>query len=242
LTVFYENKKIMITGASSGLGKEIVKQFAKINCEIFLTARNLDALKKLHDELKNANLPSSVTYKSADLTDTKEIESLIENVRNTLGHVDVLINSAGVFPVSEISNVTLAEFRHCFDLNVLAPFILTQEFCSEMKQNRLGRIINIGSSSAYGGASKTSVYCASKHAILGLTRSLHKELKEHNIRVFCISPGSIQTPMGRKVEALGQKYETFIDPKEIAKYIIQTTSYNTQMISEEIRLNRMEVQ
>ena len=240
--MFYENKKILITGASSGLGREIVKQFAKINCEIFFTARNHTALKGLFDELKNSKSPYLLSYKAADLTNLKEVDNLIKSVRDSLGHVDVLINSAGVFPVNQISNVPLTELQHCFSINVVAPFVLTQEFCSDMKQNQLGRIINIGSSSAYGGAPKTSVYCASKHALLGLTRSLHKELKEHNIRVFCVSPGSIQTPMGRKVEALGQKYETFIDPEEIAKYIIQATSYNTQMISEEIRLNRMEVQ
>jgi len=238
----YKNKKVLITGASSGIGKELVKQFAKLECDIFITGRNRKALKQLCETTQRSHPLSSMYFRPTDLADLNQIKNLVEEVRNTLGHIDILVNSAGVFPINEIQNISVKEFQNCFNINVLAPFILTQEFCQNMSFNKWGRIINIGSSSAYGGSPKTSVYCASKHALLGLSRSLHKELKANNVRVICVSPGSVQTPMGRKVEELGQIYETFMDPEEVSRYIIEATSYDTQMVSEEIRLNRMEVQ
>ena len=100
-----------------------------------------------------------------------------------------------------------------------------------------GRIVNIGSSSAYAGFKETSIYCGSKHALLGLSRAVYEELKEHNIRTFCISPGSVKTDMGKKVK--NQNFDTFIDPKEIAEYVSFVMSFDGSMISEEIRLNRV---
>ena len=107
----------------------------------------------------------------------------------------------------------------------------------QMADRRWGRIINIGSSSAYAGFKNTAIYCASKHALLGLTRSLHDELRHRNVRCFCISPGSIKTEMGRSVT--GQDLETFLDPQEIAEFVVHVASYDCSMITDEIRLNRM---
>ena len=111
-----------------------------------------------------------------------------------------------------------------------------------MKERQWGRIINVASSSAYGAAPKTSAYSAAKHGLLGLSRALHNELKNQGVRVICVSPGSIQTPMGREVEKLGQRYDTFLDPAEIAEYIFYNASLDGEMIAEEIRLNRINIQ
>ena len=233
-------KNVFITGASSGLGKELARQFANKGCNIFLTARNRTILEGLQKELKICGV--DVFYKTADLANYEEIYELVDYAKHKMKNIDILINCAGVFPVGEFIHSTVADYNHCFNINVLAPFVLMKGFCVDMKNNNWGRIINIGSSSAYAGSPKTSIYCASKHALLGLSRSLYKELKGSNVRVFCVSPGSIQTPMGKRVEELGQLYNTFMRPQEVAEYIIHAIAYNTQMISEEIRLNRMETQ
>ena len=86
----------------------------------------------------------------------------------------------------------------------------------------------------------TSLYCSSKHALLGLSRSLHNELKQHNVRTYCISPGSVKTEMGRKVK--NQDFTTFMDPVEIAKYVAFIILFDDNLISEEIRLNRTFIQ
>ncbi len=80
-----------------------------------------------------------------------------------------------------------------------------------MVKNKWGRIVNVGSSSAYSGFRETSIYCASKHAILGLSRAIYNELKDYNVRTFCISPGSIKTEMGKQVK--NQKFDTFYPTK-----------------------------
>ncbi|EPA05342.1 hypothetical protein BG20_I0134 [Candidatus Nitrosarchaeum limnium BG20] len=105
-----------------------------------------------------------------------------------------------------------------------------------MKEKKWGRIINIGSSSSYQGFSEGTIYCSSKHALLGLSRSLFAELKESKIRVFSISPGSIKTKMGKQDKK--QNYKTFLDPKEVAEYIVYSINFDKELVSEEIRLNR----
>tara|TARA_R110000824_G_scaffold348039_1_gene534799 strand:+ start:12888 stop:13604 length:717 start_codon:yes stop_codon:yes gene_type:complete len=233
-----KGKNALVTGASDGLGRHIALQLAKKGCNLFLTGRNEQSLQKVKNQIKEAK----VEYETADLTNVEEIKTLCENIRGRMGNIDVLVNCAGVFPVNSFENSSLLEYDECFDLNVKAPFLLTKAFIPSMIDNQWGRVINIASSSAYNGSKDTSIYCASKHALLGLTRSLSKEYNSRNIRFFCVSPGSIKTQMGKKVEQLGQIYDTFIDPQDIAKYICFSISYNGNMISDEIRLNRVVVQ
>ena len=93
------------------------------------------------------------------------------------------------------------------------------------------------------GVKDSSIYCSSKHALLGLSRSIFNELKEHNIRTYSVSPGSMKTEMGKMSgEISNQNYNTFIDPAEVAKFLIQICSYDNEMISEEIRLNRIKIE
>jgi len=233
-------KNCLITGATGGLGKEIAKEFAKNGCNLFLTGRNNDKLNSLKNELENSVNEIKIDFEDADLSDDGEIQKLIEKVKNTFVNIDILVNCAGVFPVKLLSDSTVEDFENCFSVNVKAAFILCKEFSQGMISKKWGRIINIASSSAYAGFKNTSIYCSSKHALLGLSRSLHSELKEHNVRTFCVSPGSIKTPMGKSV--IGQNYETFLNPNEIAELIVRLVSFDNEMISQEIQLSRMDQQ
>jgi 3-oxoacyl-[acyl-carrier protein] reductase len=127
------------------------------------------------------------------------------------------------------------------NLNVRAPFVLSKEFSKDMVKNNWGRIVNIASSSAHNGFKNAAIYCASKHALLGLSRTLFAELKNQNVRTFCISPGSMKTRMAKEDEGLlaEQDYNTFMDPKEVAEFIIKIISYDNEMISQEINLSRL---
>ena len=110
-------------------------------------------------------------------------------------------------------------------------------FSKGMIEKSWGRIINVGSSSAYAGFENTSTYCSSKHALLGFSRSMFKELRNTGVRVYSVSPGSIKTPMGKLVP--NQDYDTFINPQELAEYVVYISSFDKEMISEEVRLNRL---
>jgi len=235
-----QGKNCLITGATGGLGKEIAKEFAKNGCNLFLTGRNNEKLSSLKNELENDVSEIKIDFENADLSDADEIQKLIEKVKSTFANIDVLVNCAGVFPVKLLSDSTVEDFENCFSVNVKAAFVLCKEFSQGMISKKWGRIVNIASSSAYAGFKNTSIYCSSKHALLGLSRSLHSELKEYNVRTFCVSPGSIKTPMGKSVT--GQNYETFLNPSEIAELIVHLVSFDNEMISQEIQLSRMDQQ
>ena len=236
-------KNCLITGATGGLGKEIAKEFAKNGCNLFLTGRNNDKLNSLKNELENSVNEIKIDFEDADLSDDSEIQKLIEKVKNTFVNIDILVNCAGVFPVKLLSDSTVEDFENCFSVNVKAAFVLCKEFSQGMISKKWGRIINIASSGAYNGRSKTVVYRASKHALLGLSRSLHSELKEYNVRTFCVSPGPIKTSMGHDIvknENPDEKFDSFMNPNEIAEFIAYLVSFDNEMVSEEIRLSRID--
>jgi len=236
-------KNCLITGATGGLGKEIAKEFAKNGCNLFLTGRNNDKLNSLKNELENSVNEIKIDFEDADLSDDSEIQKLIEKIKNTFVNIDILVNCAGVFPVKLLSDSTVEDFENCFSVNVKAAFVLCKEFSQGMISKKWGRIINIASSGAYNGRSKTVVYRASKHALLGLSRSLHSELKEYNVRTFCVSPGPIKTSMGHDIvknENPDEKFDSFMNPNEIAEFIAYLVSFDNEMVSEEIRLSRID--
>lgn len=237
----FENKNCFITGATGGLGKQIALKMAKNKCNLFLTSTNSTKLKKLKEELeslygKNIN----IFYESGDLNKIQDVNNIIRIVREKICSVDILINCAGIFIRKSLSESNLGDFEISFNLNIRAVFIFCKEFSQDMIKSRWGRIINIGSSSAYMGYKKACLYCASKHALLGFSRSLHNELRKYNIRTFCVSPGGLKTKMGKLIK--NQKFDTLIDPKEVAEYIVFISSFDDEMISDEVKLNRMVIE
>lgn len=228
-----KNKNCFLTGATGGIGKCIAKKMMENGCNLFLTSSDTEGLKKMKEEL----IDVKVVYEPGDLNRVEDIERVIKKTEEEFGHIDILINCAGVFSVKSLQDSNLKDFEDCFNVNIRAPFLFCKAFSQSMIKNRWGRIVNISSSSAYSGFKRTSVYCASKHALLGLSRSLHCELKEYGVRVFCVSPASVKTEMGKKVS--WQDYNTFINPEDIAKYISFIISFDSDMVSDEIRLNRV---
>lgn len=232
-------KKVLITGGNRGLGLELCHTYSKNGYSVVTTVRNSETLQNFLKTNNGSILKDAgVNFYTCDLSNLSEVQGLCSKI----GWVDILINCAGIFHVGNLVDCDIDSYNECIAVNLTAPFLLIQQFCPYMIDQKWGRIINIGSSSAYNGSVKTSVYCASKHAILGLSRSLFQELKEYGVRTICVSPGTIKTDMGRSVESLGQEYDTFINPKELAEYILYNSSLDDNMISEEIRLNRVFIQ
>jgi len=226
-------KKALITGASGGLGRELALLLAAVGCNIHLLGRNCNKLENLSNDIKELYLDLDVKYDSLDFTNTRMVSDFVDKI----GDYDVLINCAGIFPIKNLCESTLEDYNQCFDVNVKIPFILSNALAPGMKKRGWGRIVNVASSSAYNGSADTGLYCASKHALLGLSRSLYQELKPYGIRTYTVSPGSIQTDMG--ATDTRQDFSTFLDPKEVAEYILFIVSYHNELIAEEVRLNRV---
>ena len=232
-----KNKNCLITGATGGIGKEVSIQLADQSCNLFLTGRNKKKLESLKKLLIKNNPDINIEYKEGDLTRLSDIKNIVTNAKHNFGNIDILINCAGIFMIKSIRKSTVEDFDKSINLNVRAPFILSREFSKDMVSKKWGRIVLIGSSSSYSGFENGSVYCTSKHSILGLSRALNIELKKKNVRVMCISPSSTKTNMGKI--SVDQDFNTFLNPKEVAEYIIFILSFDNEMSIDESRLNRM---
>ena len=235
-----KGKAALVTGATRGLGRALALEYGRQGCDLHLVARNPMELAPVIEEIVQECPDIYVHAWECDLSSKEEINSLIDALLPTA--IDILVNCAGVFPVNTLWDTTIEEYERCMSVNVTAPFLLMKEISPGMVSRGWGRIINVASSSAYAGGPRTSVYAASKHALLGLSRALYKELKDRNVRVQCASPGSIQTEMGRDVEKMGQDFDTFMTPEEVAEYIVYNSSLNGNLIVEELRLNRVFIQ
>jgi len=234
-----KNKNCLITGATGGLGKEIAMELAKKGANLFLTSKKEDLQKLKLEIIKNNEI--IVEYQCVDLRSDNGVEILIENIREKFSTIDILINCAGENHRKPLSESTIEEYDSCMNLNVRAPFVLSKEFSKDMIKNKWGRIVNIASSGAYNGLKNTSIYRSSKHALLGLSRSLSNELKEFNVRTFCFSPGPMKTQMGKEIinkENPSERFDTFMQTNEIAEFIIFVISFENNLMSPEIRMGR----
>jgi short-subunit dehydrogenase len=215
---------------------------ANEDCNLFLIGRNLKRLEKLKKDIEKNNDEIKIIIYQTDLSKIADIQKIIKKVKSSFTKIDILVNSAGEFPVKLLKDTTSEEYISCFNVNLISPFLLTQEFSKNMKKEKWGRIINIGSSGSYNGKARTSVYRATKHAMLGFSRSITKELRDYGVRVFCISPGPTKTEMGKIIiskENKNEDFNTFINPNEITKFVINLISYDNEMFSQEIRLGRI---
>jgi NAD(P)-dependent dehydrogenase (short-subunit alcohol dehydrogenase family) len=228
-------KNCLVTGASRGVGYAIARNLAAAGCNLVLTARDKAQLEKAADTVRSGTA-GKVVHISCDLAQEAEIETVVHFAEKELGSIDVLINNAGIFLVSPLEKTTLQEFDDCMAVNIRAPFLLTKMLIPSMVERQWGRIVNIGSTSAYAGFTDTAVYCASKHAILGLSRASNAEFKKHGVRVFCVSPGSVKTDMGRQVKS--QDFDTFIEPEDIAEHVVFLLNFNGASIAEEVVIKR----
>jgi len=232
-----KDKVCAITGAGGGIGRALALGFAAKGARLILSSRDAIALESTCAAVRESG-HSDVQAIVSDLSRDADALSLAGHVGRS--SVDILVNNAGVFPTGPFLETGLADLDACLTVNLRAPFALSRAAAPHMVAQKWGRIVNIGSSSAYMGVARSSLYCASKHALLGLSRALHAELRDQGVRVFCISPGSVKTRMGKDVQ--GQDFETFIEPEEVARAVLFAVEEHGNLVCDEIRLNRMSYQ
>jgi len=185
----FKNKKILITGATGGIGNALVKKFNDLEGTILATGTKTERL----DEIKKKF--SNVKVKKFDISDHQRIEEFIDNVTLELGGLDILINNAGM----NMDNLSLRmkdeEWRKVIDINLTSTFLLTKHSIKKMLKNKFGRVVNIASIVGHTGNLGQSNYSASKAGIIGMSKSLAIEYAKKNITINCVSPGFIQTAM-----------------------------------------------
>lgn len=183
-------KTVLVTGGSRGIGKAIVEKFAKSDFNVILNYnKSFEAAKAVEDTYKN------VKIFRADVTNRKEVQSMIEFANETFGGIDILINNAGTGCTGLLQELSFEEWQDVFNVNVNGVFNCTQAILPNMLSKHSGKIINISSIWGLVGASCEVAYSASKAAVIGFTKALAKEVGPSGITVNCIAPGIIMTDM-----------------------------------------------
>ena len=228
-----ENKKVIVTGATGGIGSSVVEKFIEMKATVLATGRNSTKLEELKNKFKNLKTLNFDTYKHL------EIEEFIENSANELGgNIDILINNAGINQDNLSIRMDIDEWKKVIDINLTSTFLLSKFAIKKMLKNKYGKIVNITSVIGHTGNVGQSNYAASKAAIISMSKSLALEYAKKNITVNCISPGYITTNM---TDQINEKWKEIIKskipmdkfglPKDVANTVIFLSSESASYIT-----------
>ncbi|MFJ4243424.1 SDR family NAD(P)-dependent oxidoreductase [Streptomyces iakyrus] len=216
-----QDKKALVTGATSGIGRAIAVKLAEAGATVYVTGRRAELGKETVELIEQAG--GTGHFVVADVADIDDVRKLAEEV----GEVDVLVNNAGIFPFSPTPEQSLDNYERVFDINVRATYFLTAALAPAMVARKKGAIVNVSSIAAQIGTPVGSVYNASKAAMDALTRSWAVEFGAAGVRVNSVAPGPIRTDMA--VDTVGEMFDAFSrstplaragEPEEIAEAVV----------------------
>lgn len=203
-----EDKVVIVTGGTRGIGLEIVRTFAQNKAKVILLGSKSETVKNAIDELKSEGLECEGYY--PNLANYEELNDLANDINKRYGHIDILINNAGISANKVIEETTSEDFASIMNLNVNSIFNMCKAVVPLMKKQGEGVILNTSSMVSIYGQPSGVGYPASKFAVNGITKSLARELAPYNIRVNAVAPGIINTDMVAKL------------PKEMIEPLIKT--------------------
>jgi len=199
MTYFSElkGKKVLVTGGSKGIGKDIALAFVKQGADVVITGRNEADLVSTTNELRQIH--PNAFYLKGDMQDIQIVYEMVDNVVSTLGNIDILINNAGINIPKPALEVTEKDWNQVIDTNLKGTFFCAQRVGKHMIEQGRGKIINMVSQMAFVGYIKRSVYCSSKGGAVQLTKALAVEWAPYNVRVNAVAPTFIETDFTREM-------------------------------------------
>lgn len=207
-----ENKVAIVTGGASGIGKAICRLFSENGAKVVIADVNIKNGKKVEGEIKN--LGYEAFFVKCDVTKSSQVKNLVRNVLKKYKNIDILVNNAGIYLHGTVDEMEEKDYDSLMNINLKGPFICSKYVIPIMKKNKSGIVINIASELGIVAEPESPAYCASKAALIHLTKSMALEYIKHGIRVNCICPGPIDTPLLRN---------SFPDKKELENYIQRHT-------------------
>jgi NAD(P)-dependent dehydrogenase (short-subunit alcohol dehydrogenase family) len=236
-----KERVVVITGASSGIGRAAAKLFAGSGDKVFAVGRNGKELQSRAADA--ASLPGSVTAKIADITDTSQVDRLTEEINHETGRIDVLVNAAGILKNGTIENTSLDDWDTMMNINLRSAFYLMQRSVPLMQEAK-GNIVNVSSVNGLRSFPNVLAYCVSKAGMDQLTRCAALELAPQGIRVNAVNPGVVVTNLHKRGGMSETDYEKFLDhaktthpmgrpgdPQEVAELIFFLASENAGWIT-----------
>lgn len=213
------NKVAIVTGASSGIGYATALALSKVGIRVAVGARRVDRLEELEKQIVKNNEKGREIFiqKKLNVTSKSDCDSFVDTVVKKWGKVDILINNAGLMPLSFFKNNKVEEWEQMIDVNIKGVLYCTSAVIPHMLDKKSGHIVNLSSVAGRIVFAGGSVYCATKHAITAFSEGLRNELSpKYNIRVTCIEPGAVSTEL----------LETITD-ESMAKFIQASKSMET---------------
>lgn len=208
--------KVLVTGASSGIGRDIAREFAKRNYDIVLVARNVERLEALKEELKN-EYKVNVEYLSVDLSKRENCIDLHSKVQD----IDILVNNAGLGDFGEFSETELTKDFSIIDTNITSVHVLTKLYLKDMKEKNSGRILNVASIAGFMPGPLMATYYASKNYIVRLSEAIREELHKakSNVKISILCPGPVKTNFNNVANV---KFElSSLSSEYVARYAVE---------------------
>jgi NAD(P)-dependent dehydrogenase (short-subunit alcohol dehydrogenase family) len=189
----FRGKVVLVTGGTSGIGRETALQFAKAGAKVVLAGRRAELGEEVVKEIESVG--GEALFIQADVTKEDQVKHLVEETVSHFGRLDIAFNNAGVETGEPITEFTESEYRKVFDINVLGVFLCQKYEIPAMLESGGGSIINTSSILGHVAMPGAAIYNASKHAVEGITKTTALELAEQGIRVNAVAPGAIATDM-----------------------------------------------
>lgn len=237
----YSEKTVLITGANSGIGRATALAFSKSGAQVFLTGKNLGALEKTQTECEQLGAKAAVL--TCDVRDESEISAAIKNCLQTFGSLHFAFNNAGI--EGEVGNTTrcsLENWDNVLDTNLRGVWLSMKHEIPAILSSGGGAIVNCSSVSGHVGFQMAPAYVASKHGVIGLTKAAALEFAKSPIRVNCVSPGMVETPMTKRTAAnpnlrrlliACEPMGRFAEPEEIAQGVLWLCSDGSSFVTGE---------
>jgi len=219
----YSGKVVLITGASSGIGKEAAAEFAKLHAFLVLVSRDKNRLEETVKEL--SKYQTEILVLPCDVSDKEQANQMSKAVLEKFGTVDVLVNNAGFGIYSTVSDIKVEEIESQMATNYLGMVYCTKSFLPRMLEKKSGHIVNVASVAASFGIPGMASYCASKFAMLGFSESLYHELKGSGVGVTVVSPIMVRTNfLNHKSFSKMPKYTYSLSANTVARAIVRAAS------------------
>ncbi|SDJ14478.1 3-ketoacyl-ACP reductase [Salimicrobium halophilum] len=213
-----KGKIAYITGAGSGIGKATALELAEEGVHVGLIARTESKLQKVKEEVEMLGVRAE--YQAVDLANLEDTERAVENLRESLGKADILINNAGVGLHGDFLDIDPDEWKRTIEINLFGMYHVTRSVLPDMIEKNSGDMINISSSSGLKGTAGSTSYSASKFAVQGMTEALMQEVRPHNIRVFTMNPSLVATELAFGDNPEKNDVEKYMQPEDLAEYMV----------------------
>ena len=211
-----KGRRAMVTGASRGLGRAIALGMAEAGADLVLAARDRAKLEEVAAEVRALGRDAQIV--TFELSNLAEVEAAAKTLRNEGPQIDILVNNGAIAGWAPLPDSTIDHWQNMFDVNVASMYLLCRELSAGMVERGWGRIINFGSYVAQTGRPNLSAYTASKHAVLGLTRSVAAEMAPHGVTCNAIAPGFFDTDMAAPTVGHPQRAKIFRDAIAIGRF------------------------